>query len=105
LPWRRLKPTVLKRIVVANDLLSTGCRAGNPLVLKRGNMRASAVAFLVIALLAAVVGFAVALLAAVGGFAGIALATAGVAKVVFLFFLALFLIFLMGHTMRRLYRD
>jgi len=50
----------------------------------------------------ALVFFVVALLAAVLGFTGIAFAAAGVAKILFFVFLVLFLVSLVGHTMRRL---
>lgn len=50
----------------------------------------------------AVVFFVIALLAAILGFTGIALAAAGIAKILFVVFLVLFLASLVGHTMRRL---
>ena len=50
----------------------------------------------------ALVFFVVALLAAVLGFTGIAFAAAGVAKILLFVFLVLFLVSLVGHTMRRL---
>lgn len=45
--------------------------------------------------------FIVALIAAVFGFSGIALAAAGIAKVLFIIFLVLFLVSLVGHLLRR----
>jgi uncharacterized membrane protein YtjA (UPF0391 family) len=45
--------------------------------------------------------FIVALLAAVLGFSGIAVASAGIAKILFLVFLILFLVSLVGHLLRR----
>jgi len=49
----------------------------------------------------ALIFFVVALLAAVLGFTGIAVAAAGVAKILFFLFVALFLITLLGHVARR----
>ena len=49
----------------------------------------------------ALIFFVVALLAAVLGFTGIAVAAAGVAKVLFFFFVVLFLVTLLGHVARR----
>ena len=49
----------------------------------------------------ALIFFTVALLAAVLGFTGIAVAAAGVAKILFFLFVALFLITLLGHVARR----
>jgi uncharacterized membrane protein YtjA (UPF0391 family) len=45
--------------------------------------------------------FIVALVAALLGFTGIALAAAGIAKILFYFFLILFLVTLVGHLLRR----
>ena len=45
--------------------------------------------------------FILALIAAVLGFSGIALAAAGIAKIIFFIFLALFLVSLVGHLLRR----
>jgi len=45
--------------------------------------------------------FVVALIAAVLGFTGIAVAAAGIAKILFYLFLILFLVTLMGHLLRR----
>lgn len=45
--------------------------------------------------------FVVALVAALLGFTGIAVVTAGIAKILFYIFLALFLISLVGHLLRR----
>jgi uncharacterized membrane protein YtjA (UPF0391 family) len=45
--------------------------------------------------------FIVALVAAVLGFTGIAVAAAGIAKILFFLFVALFLITLLGHVARR----
>ena len=45
--------------------------------------------------------FIVALIAAVLGFTGIAVAAAGIAKILFFLFLALFLITMVGHLLRR----
>jgi uncharacterized membrane protein YtjA (UPF0391 family) len=50
----------------------------------------------------AIVFFVVALLAGVLGFTGIAVAAAGIGKILFFVFLVLFLLSLVGHTMRRL---
>jgi len=49
----------------------------------------------------ALVFFIVALVAAVLGFTGIAVAAAGIAKILFFLFVALFLITLLGHVARR----
>jgi uncharacterized membrane protein YtjA (UPF0391 family) len=49
----------------------------------------------------AIVFFIVALLAAVMGFTGIYVAMAGIAKILFFFFLVLFVISLIGHVARR----
>ena len=49
----------------------------------------------------ALIFFVVALLAAVLGFTGIAVAAAGVAKILFFLFVALFLLTLLGHVARR----
>ena len=49
----------------------------------------------------ALIFFIVALVAAVLGFTGIAVAAAGVAKILFFLFVALFLITLLGHVARR----
>lgn len=49
----------------------------------------------------AIAFFIIALLAAVLGFTGIALAAAGIAKILFYIFLILFLISLLGGLMRR----
>jgi uncharacterized membrane protein YtjA (UPF0391 family) len=45
--------------------------------------------------------FIVALVAALLGFTGIAVAAAGIAKILFYFFLILFLVTLVGHLLRR----
>ena len=45
--------------------------------------------------------FIIAVIAAVLGFAGIAVAAAGIAKIIFYFFLALFVISLIGHLANR----
>ncbi|HTQ95961.1 MAG TPA: DUF1328 family protein [Candidatus Acidoferrum sp.] len=45
--------------------------------------------------------FVVAIIAAVLGFGGIAVAAAGIAKIIFFIFLALFLISLIGHLASR----
>jgi uncharacterized membrane protein YtjA (UPF0391 family) len=45
--------------------------------------------------------FIVAVIAAALGFTGIAVATAGVAKILFFIFLVLFLLSLVGHLLRR----
>jgi uncharacterized membrane protein YtjA (UPF0391 family) len=45
--------------------------------------------------------FIVALIAAVLGFSGMALAAAGIAKILFCIFLALFLVSLVRHLLRR----
>jgi uncharacterized membrane protein YtjA (UPF0391 family) len=45
--------------------------------------------------------FIVAVIAAALGFTGIAVATAGVAKILFFVFLVLFLLSLVGHLLRR----
>lgn len=45
--------------------------------------------------------FVVALVAAIFGFAGIAVAAAGIAKIIFFIFLVLFLVSLVGHLLRR----
>jgi len=45
--------------------------------------------------------FVVALLAAVFGFTGIAVAAAGVAKILFFLFIILFLAAMLGHVLRR----
>jgi len=44
--------------------------------------------------------FVVAIVAALLGFTGIAVATAGIAKILFFIFLVLFLISLIGHLLR-----
>jgi uncharacterized membrane protein YtjA (UPF0391 family) len=49
----------------------------------------------------AIAFFIIALLAAVLGFTGIAVAAAGIAKILFYIFLILFLISLLGGVMRR----
>jgi uncharacterized membrane protein YtjA (UPF0391 family) len=49
----------------------------------------------------AVTFFIVALLAAILGFTGIAVAAAGIAKILFVVFLVLFLVSLIAHTTRR----
>ena len=49
----------------------------------------------------AIAFFVIALIAAVLGFSGIALATAGIAKILFYLFLILFLVTLVGHLLRR----
>jgi uncharacterized membrane protein YtjA (UPF0391 family) len=49
----------------------------------------------------AIVFFVVALLAAVMGFTGIYMAMAGIAKILFFVFLVLFVISLIGHTVRK----
>ena len=46
--------------------------------------------------------FIVAMLAAILGFTGIAIAAAGIARILFVVFLVLFIASLVGHTMRRL---
>jgi uncharacterized membrane protein YtjA (UPF0391 family) len=45
--------------------------------------------------------FIVALVAALLGFTGIAVATAGIAKILFFIFLVLFVVSLVGHLLRR----
>ena len=45
--------------------------------------------------------FIVALVAALLGFTGLALASAGIAKILFFIFLILFLVTLVGHLLRR----
>jgi uncharacterized membrane protein YtjA (UPF0391 family) len=45
--------------------------------------------------------FIVALIAALFGFTGIALAAAGIAKILFFIFVVLFLLALVGHAFRR----
>jgi len=45
--------------------------------------------------------FIIAIVAALLGFTGIAVATAGIAKILFFLFLVLFLISLIGHFLRR----
>jgi len=45
--------------------------------------------------------FLVSLVAAVFGFTGIAVAAAGVARILFFFFVVLFLLTLLGHVARR----
>jgi uncharacterized membrane protein YtjA (UPF0391 family) len=45
--------------------------------------------------------FIVALIAALLGFTGIAIAAAGIAKILFYLFLILFLVTLVGHLLRR----
>ena len=45
--------------------------------------------------------FVVALIAAIFGFTGIALAAAGIAKILFFIFVVLFLFALLGHAFRR----
>jgi uncharacterized membrane protein YtjA (UPF0391 family) len=45
--------------------------------------------------------FIIALVAAIFGFGGIALAAAGIAKILFFLFLVLFLLSLIGHLLRR----
>jgi uncharacterized membrane protein YtjA (UPF0391 family) len=45
--------------------------------------------------------FIVALVAALLGFTAIAVAAAGIAKLIFYLFLALFVLFLLGHLLRR----
>jgi uncharacterized membrane protein YtjA (UPF0391 family) len=49
----------------------------------------------------AIAFFIVALVAALFGFAGIAVAAAGIAKILFYLFLILFLVTLVGHLLRR----
>jgi len=44
--------------------------------------------------------FVIALIAAVLGFSGLAVAAAGIAKILFFFFLVLFLLTLVGHLFR-----
>jgi uncharacterized membrane protein YtjA (UPF0391 family) len=46
--------------------------------------------------------FVVAILAALLGFSGIAVASAGIAKILFFIFLLLFLVTLVGHLVRRI---
>jgi uncharacterized membrane protein YtjA (UPF0391 family) len=46
--------------------------------------------------------FMVAILAALLGFSGIAVASAGIAKILFFIFLLLFLVTLVGHLVRRI---
>ena len=46
--------------------------------------------------------FVVALIAAALGFSGIALATAGIARILFFIFVLLFLVSLLGHLSRRI---
>ena len=48
-----------------------------------------------------IVFLVIALIAAVFGFTGIAIASAGIAKILFVVFLILFLVTLMGHLLRR----
>jgi len=57
---------------------------------KEDNMLRWALGFLIVALIAAVLGFT-----------GIALAAAGIAKILFYVFLVLFLMSLVGHLLRR----
>jgi Protein of unknown function (DUF1328). len=49
----------------------------------------------------AIVFFLIAVVAAVFGFGGIAVASAGIAKILFVLFLVLFLVSLVMHTSRR----
>jgi uncharacterized membrane protein YtjA (UPF0391 family) len=49
----------------------------------------------------ALVFFIIALFAGVLGFGGIAVAAAGIAKILFFVFLVLFVVSLIGHTVRR----
>jgi uncharacterized membrane protein YtjA (UPF0391 family) len=49
----------------------------------------------------ALVFFLIAIVAAVFGFGGIAVASAGIAKILFVLFLVLFLVSLVMHTSRR----
>jgi uncharacterized membrane protein YtjA (UPF0391 family) len=49
----------------------------------------------------AIAFFVIALIAAVLGFSGIAVATAGIAKILFYIFLVLFLLSLVSHLIRR----
>jgi uncharacterized membrane protein YtjA (UPF0391 family) len=49
----------------------------------------------------AIVFFLIAIVAAVFGFGGIAVASAGIAKILFVLFLVLFLVSLVMHTSRR----
>jgi uncharacterized membrane protein YtjA (UPF0391 family) len=49
----------------------------------------------------ALVFFIVALVAGVLGFGGVAIAAAGIAKILFFVFLVLFLVSLIGHSVRR----
>ncbi len=49
----------------------------------------------------AIAFFVIALIAAVLGFSGIAIATAGIAKILFYIFLVLFLLSLASHLIRR----
>ena len=49
----------------------------------------------------AIVFFVVAILAGIMGFTGIYVAMAGIAKILFFFFLVLFVISLIGHVARR----
>jgi uncharacterized membrane protein YtjA (UPF0391 family) len=49
----------------------------------------------------AIAFFVIALIAAVLGFSGIAIATAGIAKILFYIFLVLFLLSLVSHLIRR----
>ena len=49
----------------------------------------------------AIVFFLIAIVAAVFGFGGIAVASAGIAKILFVLFLVLFLVSLIMHTSRR----
>jgi uncharacterized membrane protein YtjA (UPF0391 family) len=50
----------------------------------------------------ALVFFLIALFAGVLGFGGIAVAAAGIAKILFFIFLVLFILSLIGHTVRRI---
>lgn len=49
----------------------------------------------------AIAFFIIAIIAAIFGFSGIAIASAGIAKILFVVFLVLFLLSLIGHLFRR----
>lgn len=73
------------------DLTRSRVRVQSIMRFVGGTMLRWALGFFVFALIAAVLGFA----------AGVATAAAGIAKILFYFFLMLFLVALVGHLVRR----
>jgi uncharacterized membrane protein YtjA (UPF0391 family) len=85
--WRHGTPIAAMRWVLISDcILNWSAKEELP-------MLRMALAFFVIALIAAVLGFS-----------GIAVATAGIAKILFYIFLVLFLLSLVSHLIRRTWR-